>query len=418
MEFKSKLEELTETKELFFNATPGFGEYNRFLGHAAAHPAKINMKLLAFLIENFTNPGDVVLDPMCGTGSTGVVSALRGRDAICVDLEQKFVDWAEEAKRKVQDSPSLALKGSIVNLCGDARKLSELLNETDVVVTSPPYSEGIGHVAGENASMEHEARVKLQRRYTEQMSSKGNIGSLKHGNIDTVVTSLPYSGSITGTQPEIERRAERMRKAGYDPKTVLGGYARVAQIEWRYAERENKGNIGNLPHGEVAAVITSPPYADMAKSKEGAISPHMQGLISKLSGIPVKEFAHNVDKLKEAVKIAQSKVPFRYSVDPSNIGNLRRETYLEAMLKVYREMFKVLKLDGTAVIVVKPFIRAKAVVDLPWQTWLLLQKAGFKLAQVYKLRLRQESFWRVIYRKKYPKVPKIAHEYILIVKKV
>jgi len=64
----------------------------------------MNTRLLEFLIENFTNEGEVVLDPMCGSGSTGVVAALHGRNAIQVDIEEKFVRWADEAKRKLEVS--------------------------------------------------------------------------------------------------------------------------------------------------------------------------------------------------------------------------------------------------------------------------------------------------------------------------
>lgn len=84
------------------------------------------------------------------------------------------------------------------------------------------------------------------------------------GEINAVITSPPYSGSITGSDPNPDRRAQRMLAAGYDPKTLLGGEreSRVAIIEWRYAKREDKANIGNLAHGEIDAVITSPPYSE------------------------------------------------------------------------------------------------------------------------------------------------------------
>ena len=44
-------------------------------------------------------------------------------------------------------------------------------------------------------------------------------------------------------------------------------------------------------------------------------------------------------------------------------------------------------------------------------------KQGKSLVKLFKLRLQQESFWRILYYKKYPNVSKIAHEYILITEK-
>ena len=70
--------------------------------------------------------------------------------------------------------------------------------------------------------------------------------------------------------------------------------------------------------------------------------------------------------------------------------------------------------SGGAAIVVKPFIRNRTVIDLPYQTWLLMQKCGFQLTKLFKLRLEQQSFWRILYMKKNPEVPQIWHEYVLV----
>jgi ubiquinone/menaquinone biosynthesis C-methylase UbiE len=110
-------------------------------------------------------------------------------------------------------------------------------------------------------------------------------------------------------------------------------------------------------------------------------------------------------------------VPVGYSPNKDNIGNLKKETYLQAMFRVYGEMFRVLKPGGLAVIIVKPFIRNKRVVDLPWHTWLLMAKVGFTLEKLYKLRLKQQSFWRILQYKKDPDLERICHEYVIVAKK-
>jgi hypothetical protein len=81
------------------------------------------------------------------------------------------------------------------------------------------------------------------------------------------------------------------------------------------------------------------------------------------------------------------------------------------------EMFKVLKPNGLAIIIVKPFIRNRKVVDLPWHTWLLMAKVGFKLEKLYKLRLKQQSFWRIHQYRKFPDIERICHEYIIVARK-
>ena len=792
-------------EELFFEPTPGFGIYKPFLEHALPHPAKMNIWLLEFLIKAFTKPGDTILDPMAGSGSTSVVAAIHGRNAVQVELEKKFYEWMEKARENVEKHSTLTLKGWIKNICGDARRLSELLSKnTDVATTSPPYSEGIGHNSGDNASEEYKERLMMQRRYTRQMVCEGNIAKLPHGDVDVAITSPPYSSTyVGGGNPE--KRMERLVKAGHDPRDFLGGKARNAVLKHYdevdvcltsppYSEsmtKKRKGytvfpklqhtrempqnssddNIANLPHGSIDLVLTSPPYADVERrdrSREpwfnedkerekagGSITiqkgyrgspenignlplgnvdavitsppygeaqegsgiakrgyqgskhsstdlignrsympnkfenpenisrlplgnidtiitspPYQNALHDSLEkreaweskklheakkGLPVgysenadnignikehgsidviltsppyadgkkagevkpeevekyaKKWEENVDKRgwnswgksfhtpgrlrgiqslrdgysnsKENIgnlplgnvdvvltsppyegsleattrhtrggiasrdpALAQTGtyattlsfgVPADYSPSKENIGNLKSsdeeyqalvdtvitsppyahestaskptkfeeqglfkmghskeepytkedyrtwikhkngniskrklfiripckpeeaqfhdtregrkgtiwewtkeveatpeiveqmqklksekkgksETYLEAMLKVYGEMWSVLKPGGLAIVVVKPFIRNKRAVDLPWHTWLLMAKVGFNLVKLYKLRIKQHSFWRILQYRKFPEVPIIAHEYILVCQK-
>lgn len=44
-------------------------------------------------MNHYTKEGDCVLDPMAGTGSSGVLAAFHGRDAVLVELEQRFHEW-------------------------------------------------------------------------------------------------------------------------------------------------------------------------------------------------------------------------------------------------------------------------------------------------------------------------------------
>jgi hypothetical protein len=87
------------------------------------------------------------------------------------------------------------------------------------------------------------------------------------------------------------------------------------------------------------------------------------------------------------------------------------------MLLVYKNMFEILRPGGTACVVVKPFIKNRKVVDLPYITWCLLSAAGFTLEKAYKWRIERPSFWRILYSKKNPDVPLVAHEYVVVVKK-
>lgn len=58
------------------------------------HPTEKAVAILEPLIECFSRPGDVVLDPFAGSGSTTVAAALAGRRAIGIELEERYCDLA------------------------------------------------------------------------------------------------------------------------------------------------------------------------------------------------------------------------------------------------------------------------------------------------------------------------------------
>ncbi len=61
-----------------------------------AHPTEKHVDVLKPVIEAFTAPGDVVLDPFSGSGSTSVAAALSKRRYIGIELERNYCRIAEK----------------------------------------------------------------------------------------------------------------------------------------------------------------------------------------------------------------------------------------------------------------------------------------------------------------------------------
>ena len=81
------------------------------------------------VIAHASHPGDLILDPFAGYGTTVAVAERMGRRAIGIELMPAHL---EIARTRTHGRGRLIL--------GDARELSRLVDEpVDLVLTSPPY---------------------------------------------------------------------------------------------------------------------------------------------------------------------------------------------------------------------------------------------------------------------------------------
>ena len=67
-----------------------------------AHPTQKPESLLHRVLVGTTNPGDVVLDPFFGTGTTGAVAKMLGREFIGIEKEQSYIEVAENRIKKIK----------------------------------------------------------------------------------------------------------------------------------------------------------------------------------------------------------------------------------------------------------------------------------------------------------------------------
>lgn len=72
-----------------------------------AHPTQKPEKLLAKIILASSNPGDVVLDPFLGSGSTSVAAKKLNRHYIGIEMEPQYCLWAEQRLEQVDAEPAI-----------------------------------------------------------------------------------------------------------------------------------------------------------------------------------------------------------------------------------------------------------------------------------------------------------------------
>lgn len=74
---------------------------------AFEHPAVFPEKLAEDHILSWTNRGDVVFDPMCGSGSTCKVALRNDRSYIGCDISKEYVELTEKRLRNIQPPASI-----------------------------------------------------------------------------------------------------------------------------------------------------------------------------------------------------------------------------------------------------------------------------------------------------------------------
>lgn len=74
----------------------------RFKQEKGFHPTQKPVALMEYLINTYTDEGNVVLDNTMGSGSTGVAAVNLNRDFIGVELNKEYFDVAKERIDKAQ----------------------------------------------------------------------------------------------------------------------------------------------------------------------------------------------------------------------------------------------------------------------------------------------------------------------------
>ncbi|WP_280448330.1 TRM11 family SAM-dependent methyltransferase [Nocardia brasiliensis] len=178
------------------------------------HPAKMFPAIVAHAVATYTRPGDLVLDPMCGIGTTLVESLHLGRRAVGVEYENQ---WAELARTNVGLARAAGVDLDATVYTGDARKLPDLLpaqlrGHVDLVITSPPYGDSVhGHVRANG-----QAPVRKSNHRYGAVLDRGNLANVGLGRLLSGFTKilagateyLPPGGHVVVTARPWRQHAE------------------------------------------------------------------------------------------------------------------------------------------------------------------------------------------------------------------
>lgn len=218
----------------------GGGWYSK---EQAEHEAKTVPDVAAAIFKTYFQPGQLIADPTCGTGTILVEAAKAGLDAIGLEIEDPFLKIAEDNCSTAR----IRTGRNIWPWWGDARYMDSMFTQRgfDGIVMDPPYGairqDGGKHKWGAHGALgNYSGEDRLKRRRNEQ-----NLGNLKYPDYLDEMAHV-YSSALEITKPtSLLILIVRNYRADLQEVDLVGDSQRVAQ------------RAGWLFHQEIIA-ITSP----------------------------------------------------------------------------------------------------------------------------------------------------------------
>lgn len=116
--YRNKLPKFNNNGKMIFNVM----DWEKDTDSEKLHPTQKPIKVLEKLIEIFTDKGDIVIDPVAGSGSTLIASNNLGRSAYGFEIKK---DFYRDASRWIEETTS---KNNEIKECGFARTKLEKIN--------------------------------------------------------------------------------------------------------------------------------------------------------------------------------------------------------------------------------------------------------------------------------------------------
>jgi len=105
--YRDRLPKFNNKGKMIFNCM----DWPRESRYEKIHPTQKPVELIEGLINIFTDPGDVVIDPVAGSGSTHIASDNTGRKCYCFEIKKPFYkdakQWIDSNRLQIDEIKTL-----------------------------------------------------------------------------------------------------------------------------------------------------------------------------------------------------------------------------------------------------------------------------------------------------------------------
>ena len=218
-------------------------------------PAKFIPQIPRILIEQFSEPGDTVFDPFCGSGTTLVESSLLGRNSIGTDINPISI-LASRVKTTPLDADQVGLVSSTVSAIKD--RIQEGRLSQDI-----PEFHGRDHWFMEH--VQHE--LAMQREVILEMTGDDTperlfldlafssvVNRVSNQDSDTRYAAIEKDVPQGRATALLEAKVDSMLPRMAEFSSSATGLTRVELADSR--------ELGFLDESSIDLLVTSPPYAN------------------------------------------------------------------------------------------------------------------------------------------------------------
>lgn len=118
-----------------------FPDRGDWASHTAQYRGNWSPRVVRNILELYSKPGDTVLDPMVGGGTTPVECLLTGRNSISSDINPGAIAITRDRLTLPEDMLSGLPRTTHRTYVGDIRNLDKIPDDSvDLVATHPPYA--------------------------------------------------------------------------------------------------------------------------------------------------------------------------------------------------------------------------------------------------------------------------------------
>lgn len=400
-----------------------------------AYAAKCPPQLVRYGIRYYSTPGDMVLDPMVGSGTTLVEARLLGRQAIGYDIDPVAKLIAEVKSRPLRDAAIELAFTSLVERCkrdfaglrsrGISRALRERATPPDFHNREYWFSTDVA--AGLSVLSYHlsVASIPLRIRkflwvaFSSIILAKTSVANARdiihsrhhyyeHDEAPDVL--LRFIGRVKTMRRQMQEFLEECGRANPTKVTVRSGDAR------RLGVRDESVDL----------IFTSPPYAtalDYPRAHFLAV-PWMQSILGLSLGEYLSKAPRYIGTERGRTKVPSEPGPLDTEAGLRIITHLEKESPRHAKLtrryfgdvkRVFSEMYRVLRPTKHAIVVVCPSHIRK--VEIPTHEVLteIGRDVGFRIKRQYSRTINERRRLLPYIKKSFGN--RMDTEYILIFQK-